>query len=124
MASILLVEDSAINAEFMIYFLESQGHEVIWEQSIASADARLAVADFDLSIVDINLPDGSGHTLADKIKAQHKFPVLGLSGYDSNYLSQSLKDTQVFNAFMTKPVDLSKLKVTVEKLTCSNKYSA
>jgi len=48
--------------------LERESYQVIWVQSLAEAKLSLAANVFDLLILDVGLPDGSGFELAQQIK--------------------------------------------------------
>ncbi len=57
---ILLVEDSERVTAVVIAALKAAGHEVAPTSTCAAALAQLDEASFDLAIVDVGLPDGSG----------------------------------------------------------------
>ena len=66
--SILLVEDDAIIASGLTYALEQAGYIVTHAKDIASANR--AAGTFDLAILDVGLPDGSGFDLAPSLKSK------------------------------------------------------
>lgn len=57
---ILVVDDDRAFGGFMLAALESRGHEVEWAGSIADAMTAFYSTRYDLAIVDLRLPDGSG----------------------------------------------------------------
>jgi CheY-like chemotaxis protein len=57
---ILVVDDDRVFGNFMLAALESDGHDVDWASCCADALASLYNARYDLVIVDLRLPDGSG----------------------------------------------------------------
>jgi len=57
---ILLVEDSERVAEAVGKGLRAGGHSVVLAASVRAADEAFATQHFDVAIVDIGLPDGSG----------------------------------------------------------------
>jgi DNA-binding response OmpR family regulator len=57
---ILLVEDSARVAAVVAAGLRDRSHTVIVAGSVRDADAALARERFDVAVVDVGLPDGSG----------------------------------------------------------------
>jgi two-component system KDP operon response regulator KdpE len=69
-STILLVEDEELNRTLVKAVLsraqveEVRGAEVLDATSIAAARERLGSADIDLILLDMNLPDGNGLTLA------------------------------------------------------------
>jgi DNA-binding response OmpR family regulator len=77
---ILLVEDDSAVADYLTTFLAQEGFHVTSAGSLAQARAALAQA-FDLVMLDLNLPDGTGDELVPAIiKAQPGVPVLMVTG--------------------------------------------
>jgi len=60
MAQILLLEDDPFLGKGLAVQLQAAGYEVSWQSTIEQAKAALVGATFDLLILDVNLPDGSG----------------------------------------------------------------
>src|SRR5436305_10355136 len=58
--SVLVVDDDRAFGGFMLASLESRGHNVDWAGSIQDGLASLYVRRYDLVIIDLRLPDGSG----------------------------------------------------------------
>jgi len=57
---ILVLDDDRVLGGFMLAALESRGHDVDWAGCISDGLASLYAARYDLVIVDLRLPDGSG----------------------------------------------------------------
>jgi len=57
---VLIVDDDRAFGRFMAAALESRGHNVDWAGSIQDAVASLYARRYDLVILDLHLPDGSG----------------------------------------------------------------
>src|ERR1043166_1924077 len=57
---ILVVDDDRAFGGFMLAALESRGHDVDWAGCIADGFATLYTRRYDLVIIDLGLPDGSG----------------------------------------------------------------
>lgn len=68
-ARLLIVEDDAVFAESQRRLLTTDGHEVTIRATGADSLAELADSEFDVILVDINLPDMSGHDVVRAIKA-------------------------------------------------------
>ena len=80
MARILLLEDDPILGKGLMIHLQLAGYEVVWESLIAKARASEASGKFDLLILDVNLPDGSGFDLCrDLRKAGSRLPIMMLT---------------------------------------------
>jgi DNA-binding response OmpR family regulator len=59
-ARVLLIEDSDRVAETVGAGMRAHGHTVVLAGGVQAADEALASGAFDLAVVDIGLPDGSG----------------------------------------------------------------
>ncbi|WP_175691288.1 hybrid sensor histidine kinase/response regulator AtsR [Burkholderia anthina] len=82
--------------------------------------ARFEAGQYDLVVLDLELPDLSGFEVAQRIRMvaqpdhDGRFPsLLGVSAYESAALRQNRR---VFDAFLPKPVHLSELGALVETL--------
>ena len=67
---VLLVEDDLSLGETLHERLEKEGFRCRWERSAKTADAALREERYDLVVLDVGLPDGSGFGLAEKIRAE------------------------------------------------------
>ncbi len=67
---ILIVEDEPSLRELMCRELQRENHVVESAASFREADGKLAGYSYDLILLDIMLPDGSGLKLLEKIKAE------------------------------------------------------
>jgi DNA-binding response OmpR family regulator len=80
--TILLVEDDRTILMGLAYSLQQEGYSVL--QCVTAEEARAAIAQgqFDLALLDINLPDGSGYDLCRLIRKSSVAPVVFLTAYD------------------------------------------
>nr|WP_319556485.1 TMAO reductase system sensor histidine kinase/response regulator TorS [uncultured Vibrio sp.] len=67
-AKVLLVEDNEVNRVVAEGFLQSMGHEVVIAENGLQAEQILEKQDFDIALVDINLPDCNGVELMQRLK--------------------------------------------------------
>jgi len=65
MKRILIVEDDAIIASGLVYALQQEGYEVTHFSTVE--EARACAAAFDLAILDMQLPDGTGFDVREKL---------------------------------------------------------
>ncbi|MDR0671295.1 MAG: response regulator [Oscillospiraceae bacterium] len=65
--AILLVEDDAIIASGLVYALEQEGYAVTHAQTARAAARAMAAAAYDLAILDMQLPDGTGFDVREKL---------------------------------------------------------
>lgn len=79
---ILLAEDDEIIASGLCYALESEGYKVTHCGSIAQAIHAVTEKNFDLGVIDIGLPDGSGFDLCKQIKARGDTAIIFLTAVD------------------------------------------
>lgn len=80
---ILLVEDDPSLGRTLAERLEKERLTVDWVQTIADANARLRSGDWDLAILDVKLPDGSGFGLAREIRRSTTIPIMFMTALNS-----------------------------------------
>ena len=72
---LLLLEDERNVAETLIERLKSSGFAVTRADSLASARRAIAESSFQLALLDVGLPDGSGFDLARQLRdTAHRRP--------------------------------------------------
>lgn len=78
-ASILIIDDEAQIRKLLEITLESNGYQVI--QSATAKEGKLQAANHppDLIILDLGLPDESGHTVLKQLREWYNNPVIILS---------------------------------------------
>src|SRR5450755_240461 len=69
-ARLLLVEDERNVAETLVERLQAAGYLVTRADSVASARRALGEAQFDLTLLDVGLPDGNGFELARVVRTR------------------------------------------------------
>jgi len=82
MQSILVVEDDKTIAMGLEYSLSGEGFQVILAETKAAAQQAIANHHFDLLLLDLGLPDGSGYEVCQFAKAQKEVPVIFLTAND------------------------------------------
>lgn len=81
---ILVVEDDRAIAENIYDYLEAQGHQCDYAMTLAAARRQLAEQRFDVLVLDRNLPDGDGVTLARQLRETGEIvPILMLTARDA-----------------------------------------
>ena len=70
MKKILLVEDDALLNKTLTYNLISEGYDITSALDADTAAKVLTQTEYDLALLDINLPDGSGYDLCGLIKPE------------------------------------------------------
>jgi len=67
MKHILVVEDDGMIASGLVYALEQEGYAVCHSKSVGDAIKAIANHKFDLAILDMHLPDGTGFDVKEKL---------------------------------------------------------
>jgi DNA-binding response OmpR family regulator len=81
---LLLVEDDPELAAVLASGLSEQGHEVVRAESYAAARTRVRLGSFDVILLDIMLPGGSGTDLCREVRADGvATPILMLTARDT-----------------------------------------
>lgn len=70
MARVLLVEDNLLTARGLEYLLEREKYDIHLAISVTAARAELEQEKFDLVLLDVSLPDGTGFGLARELSDQ------------------------------------------------------
>lgn len=122
--SILLVEDNEINREIEMELLERMGFEVCPTENGQEALDKVkasAPGDFDLVLMDLQMPVMDGWQAAVAIRALPdaqlaNLPIIALSANVSERDQKKSRDSGI-DAHLIKPMDLPLLRKTIEELT-------
>lgn len=68
MKRILLVEDDVMIASGLVYALEQEGYEPVHCEDVRTAYCAIQAGAFDLAILDMQLPDGTGLGISERMK--------------------------------------------------------
>ena len=79
---LLLVEDDEAIAAGLEYSLEQEGFSVTRQARVDDALSVLHSESFDLALLDLSLPDGSGYDICHYIKKERDMPVVFLTARD------------------------------------------
>lgn len=82
MKRILFVEDDLSLINGLTFAVKKQGYEVDVARTRLEAERKWDEAKYDLMILDVSLPDGSGFDLCKKIRRNSKVPVMFLTAAD------------------------------------------
>ena len=115
-ARILHVDDVQDTRLLMAAILSEAHYGVMTAGSVAEALQLANEIPFDLFILDVRLPDGTGIELCEKLRdIQPGVPVLYYSAYADN--SEQLRALGICgDAYLKKPVCIAELEAAVENL--------
>lgn len=83
MHRILLLEDDTSLAEGLCYFLKKNSYEADAAKTVKAARELLAKKQYDLLLLDVTLPDGSGFEICEGVRNQrNRVPVIFLTASD------------------------------------------
>jgi two-component system catabolic regulation response regulator CreB len=80
---VLVLEDEPPILESVVYALETEGFSAVGVGSCAAAQSALGQAAFDLIIMDVGLPDGSGMDLCKTLRRTLNTPIIFLTARGS-----------------------------------------
>ena len=112
---VLLVEDNESTRFGFVRYFSKDGFETQEAASLSDAAAALADHHFDIIILDINLPDGSGLDFIATVRAGNPvLPIIVITGEGDIPLAVKAMQRGADN-FMTKPVDIAALGIFMHK---------
>lgn len=82
MNKIFLIEDDLSLINGLSFAIKKQGYELDIARTICEADTIWADGKYDLVILDVSLPDGSGFDICQKIRQTSKVPIIFLTAAD------------------------------------------
>jgi len=117
--SILVAEDSPINAKVIMAFLKEANHKVTHTENGVLALCELMNNTFDIIIMDMRMPEMGGLEVTKKWR-QHEgsskhTPIIALTA-NANKEDQQACHKAGMDAFLTKPVDKQKLYEVIAEL--------
>ena len=122
-AHILLVEDDTFLREGLIELLTNESYKITAAENANKAKTYLNMTDFDLVVLDVRLPDGSGLDICREIRTDGKtMPVLFLTVCDDENEIVTGLDSGA-DDYVTKPFGIKVLLSRIRALLCRNPSS-
>lgn len=120
---ILIIEDDLSLINGLSFAIKKQGYELAIARTSVEADGIWADGKYDLVILDVSLPDGSGFDICKKIRQTSKVPIIFLTAAD--------EETDIImgldmggDDYITKPFKLAVLMARINAiLRRSNNFS-
>lgn len=82
MKRLFLLEDDLILINGLSFALKKQGYEVTVARTTLEADVLWERGEYNLAVLDVSLPDGSGFDFCKKIRQTSKVPIMFLTAAD------------------------------------------
>lgn len=82
MSKILLLEDDLSLINGLSFAFKKQGFELNIARTLKEADALWLDGEYDLLVLDVSLPDGSGFEFCKKVRLTSKVPIIVLTASD------------------------------------------
>jgi len=117
---VLVAEDNPVNQEVVRMFLAKHGHEVLIVPDGAQAVAAAADGDFDVILMDIQMPVMDGITATEAIRAAQAAegqytPIVAITAFSMQKDKERCIEAGM-DRFITKPFTRSNLLDTVEQV--------
>lgn len=122
MVNILVVEDNPMNMELTVDLLEVDGYVVSQAEDGPQALELVKENDFDLILLDMQLPKMDGIEVLDRLKTSEQtkdIPVVALTahsmrGDEDKFISAGC------NGYISKPIDIYEFRKTVAEYVNNN----
>lgn len=120
--NVLVAEDGLLNQRFALRLLESAGHGVTLVPNGLKALEALRHNDFDLVLMDVEMPEMDGIAATQAIRAEEedgvRVPIVAVTatGDRAACLHAGMDD------WLPKPLSLGRLNRTIEKLVEKSRY--
>lgn len=112
---ILLVEDNPLTAKGLQYLLEREHYQVVVAASLSAARASLAAEQFQLLLLDVNLPDGDGFALMREPHQEAAIPTIFLTASDDE--SSVIRGLELgAEDYVTKPFHSRELLLRIKRV--------
>lgn len=116
-ARVLLVEDNEVNRFVAEGFLAALGHHTDAVDTLAKGTARFKAHTYDIALIDINLPDGSGVDLMQSMKRDTdcQTKMIAVSAHVFNQEVERYLQAG-FDGYLPKPLDKDALDAMIHTL--------
>jgi two-component system cell cycle response regulator DivK len=118
---VLIAEDSSVIQNLTRRILQIQNYQIFSAKNGLQVLKMLEKEDFDIILMDINMPQMNGMECAQKIRAledskKSQIPIVAITGNAQNYSMEDFKNVGI-NEYLQKPLNFDNLVDTVKNLT-------
>ena len=114
MSQILLTEDDIMIASGITYALEMEGYEVCHATTVVDARNFIEKMEFNLAILDMQLPDGIGFDVSEKLKNTNTAVIFLTVVDDENTIVKAFDDGAA--DYIVKPFRIRELLARVRRV--------
>lgn len=118
MSRILLVEDDTMIASGILYALETEGYETNHATGIKDAGSLIEQYNFDLAIIDMQLPDGTGFDVSEIFKNNATSVIFLTVVDDENTIVRAFDEGA--EDYIVKPFRIRELLARVRRILSAN----
>ncbi len=118
MSRILLLEDDTMIASGILYALESEGYETNHATRIKDARSLIEYYNFDLAIIDMQLPDGTGFDVSEIFKNNATSVIFLTVVDDENTIVRAFDEGA--QDYIVKPFRIRELLARVRRILSAN----
>ena len=111
---ILLLEDDLMIAGGLVYALEQEAYDVVHVATVEAAKKMVLKNDFDLAILDMQLPDGLGTAIQETLKGTSTGVIFLTVVDDEGNIVKAFEDGAV--DYITKPFRLRELLARIKRI--------
>ncbi len=118
MATILVVDDRAMNRQFLAALLSYKGHRAVEATNGAEALKQVAVERPDLVIADILMPEMDGYQFVSQLRSDPSLVTVPVIFYTAHYLqdeARTFADTCGIKHILTKPAEPQEILSIIEE---------
>ncbi len=109
MPTVLIIEDEPTPRSFLREILADKGYGTLEAESLATAQQQIEVGHPDILLLDIQLPDGSGMHLLERMAVEQPgLPVIMITGFGEIELAVDAMQAGAHD-FLTKPINNTRL---------------
>jgi signal transduction histidine kinase/DNA-binding response OmpR family regulator len=120
---VLLAEDNAVNQTLAVRLLEKRGHTVVVVENGREAVSAVQESDFDLVLMDVQMPGMDGYEATTLIRAMEKnstesqgrLPIVALTAHARKEDEARCLEVGM-DSYVSKPIDSTKLFSVIDEL--------
>jgi len=120
---VLVAEDSSVIQNLTKRILQFQNFEITSVRDGGQVLDKLEKEDFDIILMDINMPVMDGMACAEKVRAledsvKSQIPIVAITGNTKNYSLEDFHNVGI-NEFLQKPLNFDELVEVVKRYTAN-----